>query len=106
MGAEQFRERSDIKDVRKAFEECREAALYDYGHAGYTGTIAEKGAYVVFAVPAGHTARETADALKIYYREPVDWIPESIGEAYDDKWGPAVAIPDGDGWIFCGLASS
>ena len=66
MGAEQF----DVvvlgeDDVRTAFAAAREQAQYDYGHAGYTGTIAEKDSVVVIhdrPVPV-ETAQEMAERL-------------------------------------------
>jgi len=42
MGAEVFYNRVKGTSASKAFNEERENACYEYGHGGYTGTIAEK----------------------------------------------------------------
>lgn len=36
-------------DVRAAFEMARDQALWDHGHTGYTGTIAEKDCVTVIS---------------------------------------------------------
>lgn len=46
MGAYDFTSTATGKNPGDAFSAAREQALYDYGHAGYTGTIAEKYEYV------------------------------------------------------------
>ena len=42
MGACEFVHYEDGADVNRAFWKAVAKAQYDYGHAGYTGTIAEK----------------------------------------------------------------
>lgn len=42
MGAHTFYTRSSGEDAKSAFQNAVEDAQYRYGHAGYTGTIAEK----------------------------------------------------------------
>lgn len=109
MGSEQFESFSAEADVSTAFETCRDAAAWDHGHAGYTGTIAEKGTFVVFDVPEGHSSEEAMQALESITNptEVPEWIPRGIFQAYDDKWGPAVAIKrEAGGWFFVGWASS
>jgi hypothetical protein len=108
VGAEQFEARSRQTDVDAAFRECVENARYEDGHGGYTGTIAEKSEYVIW-----HGAPTTEGALVLLRT----WcssgavpagVPVDIYRAYDDKWGPAVAVADDvtGGWVFCGWASS
>jgi len=92
------------KNAKDAFSEAVQEARYMNGHGGYTGTIAEKGEFVM----VGTTATE-ADA---YTRSQ-----ELLGandSRISDKWGPAgcITIVDGstkDGttlYLFFGWASS
>ena len=63
MGAEQFEVMSNGKDLAEAFTRAVDAAFYDYGHAGYTGSICEKpGAYLI-PTPKGMTAQDVAEAI-------------------------------------------
>ena len=63
MGAEQFEVMSNGKDLAEAFTRAVDAAFYDYGHAGYTGSICEKpGAYLI-PTPKGVTAQDVAEAI-------------------------------------------
>lgn len=130
MGANEFTTTGTGPTVNQAFGAAVDRALYDYGHAGYTGTIAEKGSFIEFRVPAGITPDDMALALAVHwYRDDTEdavWpgkerlatyrkVVEAMGErefermhqCYDDKWGPAVAIRKGENeWIFTGYASS
>ena len=60
-----------------------EQAAYDYGHAGYTGTIAEKNDYVIVS---GKLPLDEAEAL-------ADEMISDDDHRITDKWGPAGAIP-------------
>lgn len=96
MGAETFFQTASGKTAREAFDNAVREALYNYGHAGYTGTIAEKQDYVVIGVPQEVSAEDYA--LKL--------VDESDGRV-DDKWGPAGCINLGEGcFLFFGWASS
>lgn len=100
MGAEVFFHATEGKTVDEAFRKAVDEACYDYGHAGYTGTIAEKDSYVVIKCPKDRKPQEYADSL-INDGDP----------RIDDKWGPAGAIKlepmDGSNmWLFFGWASS
>ena len=53
MGAEQFWHEANGKDAQEAFNNAIEKALYDYGHRGYSGTIAEKESFTEIEVPEG-----------------------------------------------------
>lgn len=53
MGATTFSTYGYGKTAQDAFRQAVEQAQWDYGHGGYTGTIAEKHSYVVARVPAG-----------------------------------------------------
>jgi hypothetical protein len=84
MGAVPFEEYADGADVDTAFEEARENTLYENGHGGYTGTIAEKSDYVIVT----HTPVDL-DQAQALARELIDQHDHRI----DGVWGPAGAIP-------------
>lgn len=96
MGAENFTVWADGKTAKDAFDKAVAQAQYDYGHSGYTGSIAEKNEFVMIEVPKGEDPREYADEL----------INDS-DDRIDDKWGPAGCIDAGDGrYLFFGWAPS
>ncbi len=99
MGAEQFWQRARGKTPNEAFQAAREQAAYDHGHAGYTGTIAEKHEFVVIPfteIPEDMTPSQYAGKLM-----------EDSDERVDNKWGPAGCIQVGpEEWLFFGWASS
>lgn len=111
--------------MAEAFAIARKEALYDYGHAGYTGTIAEKDSAVVFVLPEGVMPRNAVNAItratptwdfvanRTVPGERPEWadlmgpgVWEKMVATFNDKWGPAVALETMDGWMFCGWASS
>lgn len=109
MGAEVFMQEGQGSNAKYAFEKAVEHALYEYGHRGYTGTLAEKDSFV-----------------EIPYDPETDGTPEQFAnklidagdDRIDDKWGPAGCIDLGgvqattwDGsqihtYLFFGWASS
>lgn len=96
MGASNFFHMAEGKTANEAFEAARDEALYDYGHAGYTGTIAEKHGFIIIKAPDGETPEEHAEKLMA---EDDDRI--------SDKWGPAGCIPCGENkFLFFGWAST
>lgn len=94
MGATWFESVSDHDNVAKAFKEARQAALWDYGHAGYTGTIAEKSKYTVIDLNP-HDINDIEEFAWQMNDDP----------RVSDKWGPAGAIKLKKGWYFFGWAS-
>lgn len=88
MGAESFTTTAEGTDLRAAFNTAVEHAQYDYGHAGYTGTIAEKDDVVVIE----STPMSERDAENLANRLIYDGDPR-----IDNKWGPAGAIAIGSG---------
>lgn len=96
MGASDFTARARGRTAGDAFRAAVERARHDHGHAGYTGTIAEKDSFVEIAVPAGQDPRKFAARLM-----------DDEDPRVDDKWGPAgcVRLADGE-WLFFGWASS
>lgn len=98
MGAQQFTARAKGKTAKEAFSAAVAQAQYDYGHAGYTGTIAEKRDFFMLTVPAD-----------LGGKVPCDWVYDQIDNhpRLQDKWGPAACIDLGGGeWLFFGLAAS
>ena len=89
MGAQDFmnleRRQGESDTMRDAFRRAVDQAAWDYGHAGYTGTIAEKGEVYLIQNPAP-LPYEAAE--KMAY----DLIDSPNCRAAD-KWGPAGAIP-------------
>jgi len=95
MGAEQFVANGHGETAAEAFEAARQQAYWDYGHAGYTGTIAEKEEFVLIDLPDGIEANRYA------------WLLFAENDArIGDKWGPCGCLDCGDGdWLFFGWAS-
>lgn len=96
MGSQSFvhtRFAFDGITAKQAFKEAQEEARYDYGHRGYTGTIAEKMKFVEMPMIEGKTAEEAA----WHYINEFD-------PRIDDKWGPAGCVKgkDHDGYeVYC-----
>jgi hypothetical protein len=96
MGACTFTTSATGATPREAFNEAVQRALYDYGHAGYTGTLAEKCDFVHIPLPEGKDPHKYANEL-------IDASDPRI----NDKWGPAGCLPlSGNKWLFFGWASS
>ena len=90
-GGTDFWEWGAGSDPRKIFNDLQSDAKHEYGHGGYTGSIAEKDGYKV-------RSRE-----KMSKKEAEAFADKDIDN--NDKWGPAFAIPSGNGWLFYGIAS-
>lgn len=100
MGAEAFETVATGETPASAFREAKNRALYDYGHAGYTGTIAEKPGFVEVPVPPGQDAKQYAAML-------ADDSSNPFYEQYNDKWGDCLCVKvSEDSWLFFGWASS
>ena len=94
MGSATFiHERQSEKTAEEAFRAARAEAQYDYGHAGYTGTIAEKDKFIMLPLIEGKSLDDTI------------WHYIQKDERIDDKWGPAGCIKTDDGFMFFGWAS-
>lgn len=105
--------------VDDAFAAAREEAFYEYGHRGYTGSLAEKDSFVVITTVVPASARQVYDALCDAYDVPTAAARDLFGanaenyrDLFHDKWGPALAYrpaladQDDDRWAFMGYASS
>jgi len=114
MGAEWFEVHKPLngRTVEEVFAEAADEARWLWGHAGYTGTIAEKVECV--RVPIVVTADEAERLVEAFARDDVGKCPDRLIDVYWDfrnvangKWEPAVAIEVDDGSVwFVGWASS
>lgn len=102
MGGETFEvyRRGLLMDI--AFQEAVEEARYEYGHGGYSGSIAEKDSVAAIDL----VPRELDEQ-----RERAHALIRKCDPRVDDKWGPAGALPVGhggviEGWLFFGWASA
>jgi hypothetical protein len=95
MGATAFETIAKGRTAAEAFKAAVKDAKYEYGHGGYSGTIAEKNTFVEIPLPPGVTARHHA------------WkLIENDDPRIHDKWGPAGCIQLGKGeFLFFGWAS-
>jgi len=101
MGAETFEEHATGRDIDIAFASAVSQAQYEYGHCGYTGSLAEKNSFVLIDVVPD---REAASSMACNLLDKAD-------RRIDSKWGPAGAIEykteSGErAWLFFGWASS
>lgn len=102
MGASDFSEEVTGKTAEEAFESAKENARYEYGHNGYTGTIAEKGWFQVIEVPEGIKPYEYIDMVF----EEHESVPKKLHEMIADKYADAACIQVApDRWIFFGMAA-
>jgi hypothetical protein len=91
MGAAVFSATAAGRNAEEAFAAAVKQAQDAYGHAGYTGTIAEKDSFVfVSDVPM---AKDAAEALG-------DKLINDEDERVDDQRGPAGCIPLDNGTYY------
>lgn len=83
MGADIFVDYVEGVDVGAAFRTAVEEAQYEYGHGGYTGSIAEKDKYVI--IESGPLSPDEAEAL-------AHRLINDRDSRIDDDRGPAGAI--------------
>lgn len=124
MGACEFFVTQKAKSPAEAFKKAVEQAQYDHGHAGYSGTIAEKRTFVLINdsltevtrryktwTPEHDWMRKSAQVLAGLLDADVKAIPAALMDMDDsrirDKWGPAGCVKVGkDEYAFFGWASS
>lgn len=89
MGAESFfvKQKGIYRNANEAFLEAVEEAQYEYGHGGYTGTIAEKQSFKMVDVPPR--------------KDPLKFASEIENEDgfWQDKWGPAACVEVKGSWL-------
>lgn len=100
MGANEFCDFYRMKkdeSLAACFHEAVERTAWECGHGGYTGTLAEKGSFVLMGnAPDRKIACEMANKFL-----------NDDDPRISDKWGPAGAITTDDGYaVFFGWASS
>ena len=121
MGGSEFMNVGKGKTAQIAFDNLVKQAQWDHGHAGYTGTIAEKRSMVEFPRPKGmrrvtvikavrdlgrigkdDDGNPKTDAVQAKYpRLPI----AKMFEVYDSKAAPALAIELAKGqYLFAGWA--
>lgn len=115
MGAVPFETLAFGKTADDAFSNAVEDATHMHGHAGYTGTIAEKSSFTVIPEQEHHGKQKRRYAHQLI---------EDRNKRICQKWGPAGAIncsgtnaatryrkqhglegKHGDVWLFFGWAS-
>lgn len=125
MGAETFQSYGQGATPEEAFRAAREEALYEYGHRGYTGTLAEKSEFtlikdsfddiVKLAAQQGeklhgstHKALLTATTPHDRASVTAEALIAVCDERIIDKWGPAgcIEVEPGKLYLFFGWASS
>lgn len=127
MGAEVFEVTWIADSPEDAFSDAVRHHQWEYGHGGYTGTIAEKSSFVLRSLPGPGEINpdRLVDALvgwdeldrmgkeaeidHLGLHPPSAYVEEfdSLFEIFDDKWGPALAFDLGNNrYLFCGWASS
>ena len=123
MGASEFSNIAEGKTADEAFKKLVKQAQWEHGHAGYSGTIAEKRSISEFKRPKGMrratVIKAVRDLGRIGYKDDGTYCDEDVQatypklpigamyECYEDKWGPALAIELKTGeYLFAGWASS
>lgn len=81
MGAQTFQSSGYGKTAKEVFTRLVSEAKYEYGHGGYTGSIAEKDSFVEVTKPADMDL-ET-------------FIDKQNDTAFYDKWGAAGCVKTG-----------
>ena len=103
MGAEYFETRMSGKTAKSAFDAAVAKARHDYGHRGYTGTIAEKSTYRVVTPKPGETplacVQRCAD-------DDDHFSQDKWGDAACVDMGPDEKVPGNRIFMFFGVASS
>ena len=115
-------------NAREAFNDAIRDAAWEYGHGGYTGTIAEKSNFFLIEKPRNrrlqsrtllkavqeinHVSWRGTDAEKRQWKKRIgNYLFEEIVKGWQgDKWGPAAGIqltnkPGKNEYIFFGWAS-
>ncbi|WP_030571010.1 hypothetical protein [Streptomyces aureocirculatus] len=100
MGAIDFYTPATGPDLTTAFNAARSHHRWEYGHSGFTGTVAEKDTVVLIDEPRRSEQEATARAEQLVHADD---------PRISCKWGPAGALPittdSGErGWLLFGTA--
>ena len=121
MGAEYSSAVAKGATMQEAFRAAVSDAQYDHGHAGYSGSLAEKNSATVHKVPRDFDPVQWVQMAERMMYPDADDRAEAAEFAGDflpvlmrlaahlkgDKWGPAAAVKIADGkWFFGGYCSS
>jgi len=90
MGAQEFCVTATGKTAQDAFNNAVTDAQWEYGHGGYTGTIAEKSSFVMVKLPEGKEADEYVEELMAL--DDGESAMKAVEDTFRDKWGPAGCI--------------
>ena len=99
MGASEFFNVAEGKTADAAFKKLVDWARWEYGHGGYTGTIAEKQSFVEFARPKGMRRDKVIEAVRALggYALP-DALRPSVNFGRSGDYQQAIAeVYDGQG---------
>ena len=98
MGATDFNTLALGRDEAEAYIIAKSEARHAYGHEGYTGSIAEKGAYISYVCPK----RVTTTKLASWVTGHESYVPTEhralvarMQSFFNDKWAPAICIVPG-----------
>lgn len=88
MGADEFFSVATGKDASTAFNRAVENALWEHGHGGYSGTIAEKHSFIELRVPKGLDPAMFANMVNAYWpgQQKSKWCPEGEPESCGGTW--------------------
>lgn len=76
MGAHDFTCSAYGKTANDAFQAARDHAAWEHGHGGYTGTIAEKHDFTLFAIPPRVKVNDLLKLMHDYY-----WLSSDVEHA-------------------------
>ncbi len=113
MGGQSFFVIGKGATAKAAFDELVEDARHEYGHGGYTGTIAEKNRFVMAEVPVSEFDLDVYDAENALLNlclasddHRLRALAHAVTNGFPyDKWGPAYCVKLAPGtWAFFGDA--
>ena len=104
MGGEYYSRTVKAKTDEEAvteFKEIVKQCKYDYGHAGYTGTFAEKSEIKILPLPKGRRADDN-DKKRFWTEEELQTLADDV-----NKWEHAIGgkISETE-YYLCGWCSS
>lgn len=80
MGAVDFQTYGFGRDAREAFKTAVEQAAWEYGHGGYTGTIAEKPSYELVVLPPRVTTDKFVRWVELMEYDDLTYLRETLGQ--------------------------